>query len=239
MFVISVTKNGLEFMDLQLFRRQLSGAHLLCNHGGEARTIQRRKCLGWAPYEAQTQEEEDGSMSVLEQLAEQKAQTEIMALRTHNRYYSHTYSCSSDQSNYLLHKSCADLSHEIQHPLHQKHLLLLLLVALPYDGTRNIICDACHTLCRSSFTYNCSLCNFDLHAKIVGLPIGRLLNRNLTNTKSPATVTWSFEADNPADDKLCESHSFIVSDPSPGQTHSNERGPLQLFAARHRPPVSS
>lgn len=76
--------------------------------------------------------------------------------------HSPTYSC--DQCHFLLHRSCADLPHEIQHSLHHKHPLLLV-AASHFDGRRNVTCNACHTPCISGFTYNCSLCNFHLHAK--------------------------------------------------------------------------
>jgi hypothetical protein len=77
------------------------------------------------------------------------------------------YKCSvSSECSFFIHKSCAELSPEMNHPLHPDHTLSLEW----YDGKQR--CDAC---CRShnrSFFYNCVSCDFKLDIKCANrLPI--------------------------------------------------------------------
>jgi hypothetical protein len=66
------------------------------------------------------------------------------------------YCCA--QCNFFLHKTCAELPHKKQHPLHQHSLTLH-----PRRASRNFFfqCNACkyHT---NGFTYRCDICNFTL-----------------------------------------------------------------------------
>ncbi|XP_062172659.1 uncharacterized protein LOC133878166 [Alnus glutinosa] len=65
------------------------------------------------------------------------------------------YNCS--QCKFFLHKSCAELPPEIQHPVHPNHTLLL---QAPISDRR--CCDACGRGCKRCFSYRCHSCNFDL-----------------------------------------------------------------------------
>ncbi|XP_061994024.1 uncharacterized protein LOC133711967 [Rosa rugosa] len=60
-----------------------------------------------------------------------------------------------------LHKSCAELPSEIQHPVHCQHPLFLL------NSIQNVkvrcLCNACNQPC--IYRYNCSICDFNLHLK--------------------------------------------------------------------------
>lgn len=66
------------------------------------------------------------------------------------------YSCPKC-SNFFLHKSCSEVPQALQHKAHSQHTLGLLFPPL-CNGTP----DACDQAC-NSFTYNCTLCNFNLH----------------------------------------------------------------------------
>nr|XP_011469636.1 PREDICTED: uncharacterized protein LOC101313941 [Fragaria vesca subsp. vesca] len=63
--------------------------------------------------------------------------------------------------SFNLHKSCADLPGEIQHPLHRQHSLFLLNTI--QDIRIRCLCNACNKVCR--YRYNCSVCDFNLHLK--------------------------------------------------------------------------
>ena len=76
------------------------------------------------------------------------------------------YSCS--ECNFDLHKSCAELPCELQHPIHWEHPLILHKTA-PYNG-KTCTCNGCKSPCKW-FVYHCSLCNFDLDIKCVSLPL--------------------------------------------------------------------
>jgi len=69
------------------------------------------------------------------------------------------YKCSvSKCSGFVIHKSCAELSHEINHPQHPDHTLSL-------RWWRNERCDACCTSHDRSFFYSCYSCDFNLDIK--------------------------------------------------------------------------
>jgi hypothetical protein len=70
------------------------------------------------------------------------------------------YNCS--QCKFFLHKSCAELPPEIQHPVHPNHTLLL---QAPVSEDR--YCDACGRRFKSCFSYRCDSCNFDLDIECV------------------------------------------------------------------------
>ncbi|XP_061996611.1 uncharacterized protein LOC133714509 [Rosa rugosa] len=64
--------------------------------------------------------------------------------------------------SFNLHKSCADLAHEMQHPMHQQHPLILNL-----NGARESHCVICDKDCSRRFTYNCVQCDFNLDLKCI------------------------------------------------------------------------
>ncbi|KAK9913185.1 hypothetical protein M0R45_037009 [Rubus argutus] len=72
-----------------------------------------------------------------------------------------SYTCPSRKCCFNLHKSCAELPSEIQHPAHGQHPLFLL------NTIQNVkvasFCNACNIVCR--YRYNCSICDFNLHLK--------------------------------------------------------------------------
>jgi hypothetical protein len=70
------------------------------------------------------------------------------------------YKCS--QCKFFLHKSCAELPTEIQHPVHPNHTLLLQA-----PKSEHTYCDACGRRCNRCFVYRCHICNFDLDIECV------------------------------------------------------------------------
>ncbi|CAH2080089.1 unnamed protein product [Thlaspi arvense] len=71
---------------------------------------------------------------------------------------------SSSDCDYFLHKSCFDLPRETNHKSHQTHILTLL-----YSPKSTYTCQACGEY-GSSFTYNCSICQYDVHVACVSMP---------------------------------------------------------------------
>ncbi|KAI3444206.1 hypothetical protein Pfo_000871 [Paulownia fortunei] len=68
-----------------------------------------------------------------------------------------SYSCSNG-CKFFLHKPCAELPQELNHPWHRPHPLFLIAKP-PRDDSE---CQNCRKLCQN-FTYSCSSCTFDLH----------------------------------------------------------------------------
>ncbi|XP_059436023.1 uncharacterized protein LOC132168943 [Corylus avellana] len=66
-----------------------------------------------------------------------------------------------------LHKSCGEQPHELQHPLHPQHPLILLEESPDYE-----LCYFCNKYIDRfrGFAYNCSHCNFNLHLKCASIP---------------------------------------------------------------------
>ncbi|KAH7857155.1 hypothetical protein Vadar_009667 [Vaccinium darrowii] len=66
---------------------------------------------------------------------------------------------------FVLHKVCAELPKEMKHPAHPEHQLYLLPSPPDYPQSRYskspCECGGCRQPCES-FTYNCSLCKFDI-----------------------------------------------------------------------------
>lgn len=71
------------------------------------------------------------------------------------------YKCPRSKCDFLLHKSCAELSPQAQHPLHPNHPLTLM------PASTSNICDACCKRCGPCFFYSCKLCDFDLDIKCI------------------------------------------------------------------------
>ncbi|KAK3003816.1 hypothetical protein RJ639_018960 [Escallonia herrerae] len=63
-----------------------------------------------------------------------------------------SYGCS--RCEFFLHKLCAELPRELEHPTHPEHPLTLRV-------SKGCLCDVCDNDWRN-FTYTCSLCNFDM-----------------------------------------------------------------------------
>ncbi|XP_027083434.1 protein VACUOLELESS GAMETOPHYTES-like [Coffea arabica] len=68
------------------------------------------------------------------------------------------YCCFS--CNFFLHKPCAEIPLQITHPMHPQHPLVLHKEP-PYSSG-SCTCHACGQKGWKFFTYNCSLCKFDL-----------------------------------------------------------------------------
>ncbi|KAK2994064.1 hypothetical protein RJ640_010693 [Escallonia rubra] len=64
------------------------------------------------------------------------------------------FSCD-DCDDFFLHQTCANLSKEMEGPVHPPHPLILL-------ATRHCHCDVCGRRDWERFTYNCALCFFDV-----------------------------------------------------------------------------
>ncbi|XP_017976595.1 PREDICTED: uncharacterized protein LOC18599046 [Theobroma cacao] len=65
-----------------------------------------------------------------------------------------------DCSKFDLHKECAELPLELNHPFHPSHPLILLPISPNFPSTVRI-CNFCHSIC-AAFVYHCSSCNFYL-----------------------------------------------------------------------------
>ncbi|EOA29026.1 hypothetical protein CARUB_v10025280mg [Capsella rubella] len=76
------------------------------------------------------------------------------------------YSCRP--CNFFLHESCSKMKQVITHPSHPSHTLTLL-VAPVYDGGY-FNCDGCGVH-GTGFSYQCSLCDFDIHALCAYKPL--------------------------------------------------------------------
>ncbi|KAL3832895.1 hypothetical protein ACJIZ3_007631 [Penstemon smallii] len=80
------------------------------------------------------------------------------------------YSCSG--CNFYLHKFCFEFPQSIQSKSHPKHSLGLL-----YPPHCKGDCDACGESC-NGFTYNCNLCNYNVHANCSNLLESEPKNEN-------------------------------------------------------------
>ncbi|CAL8169922.1 unnamed protein product [Prunus armeniaca] len=68
-----------------------------------------------------------------------------------------SYTCNiCYNGGFNLHKSCAELTGEIHHPIHRKHPLTL------DTSDREKSCSACHQHCISRFSYSCFQCEFNI-----------------------------------------------------------------------------
>ncbi|KAG2327371.1 hypothetical protein Bca4012_036377 [Brassica carinata] len=81
------------------------------------------------------------------------------------------YSCRP--CNFSLHESCSKMKQVITHPSHPSHTLTLL-VAPVYDGGY-FNCDGCGVN-GTGFSYQCSLCDFDIHALCAYKPLSIIHN---------------------------------------------------------------
>jgi hypothetical protein len=76
-----------------------------------------------------------------------------------------SYSCR--MCYFFLHKSCGEQPHQLQHPLHPQHPLILLEISPNHDKQ---LCYFCNEYILRGFAYNCSHCNFNLHLKCASIP---------------------------------------------------------------------
>jgi hypothetical protein len=76
------------------------------------------------------------------------------------------YSCK--KCYWEVHKSCAELPHELRHPLHPKHPLLLIDVRFENPGRK---CENCNRSTRRGFIYSCFDCKFNLDITCASLPL--------------------------------------------------------------------
>ncbi|GKV34571.1 hypothetical protein SLEP1_g42933 [Rubroshorea leprosula] len=77
-----------------------------------------------------------------------------------------SYTCS--ECEFCLHKSCAELSREINHPFHPSHRLILYEQS-QYPG--GFVCNSCRKVKgNEEFVYHCSSCQFDLDIRCALLP---------------------------------------------------------------------
>ena len=89
----------------------------------------------------------------------EKLENEVVCSGCHEPILGPAYKCSvSSKCNFFIHKSCAQLPPEINHPLHPDHTLYLW-------WRRNERCDACCQSHDTSFFYYCDLCDFNLDIK--------------------------------------------------------------------------
>ncbi|KAM7505378.1 hypothetical protein LguiB_004282 [Lonicera macranthoides] len=76
------------------------------------------------------------------------------------------YRCAN-QCNFFLHTCCVELPMEIQHPYHPEHPIILLSKSPNFFNLFE--CKGCH-LYSNGFSYNCSICNFNLDVQCGSLP---------------------------------------------------------------------
>ncbi|KAJ0238942.1 Cysteine/Histidine-rich C1 domain family protein [Hirschfeldia incana] len=76
------------------------------------------------------------------------------------------YSCRP--CNFSLHESCSKMKQVITHPSHPSHTLTLLVAPVYEGGYFN--CDGCGAN-GTGFSYQCSLCDFDIHALCAYKPL--------------------------------------------------------------------
>ncbi|XP_030934532.1 uncharacterized protein LOC115959982 isoform X2 [Quercus lobata] len=81
-----------------------------------------------------------------------------------------SYSCIKWQEGYHHHKSCVELSRELQHPLHPKHPLILFDEWEIDEDKEYSKCEVCKEH-RDEYAYGCFRCNFNLHTKCAFLPL--------------------------------------------------------------------
>jgi hypothetical protein len=80
-----------------------------------------------------------------------------------------SYSCIQCKDFYH-HKSCAELPHELHHPLHPKHPLILFEEWKYFYNKEYSKCEVCKKYI-GQYSYGCSDCNFNLHNRCASLPL--------------------------------------------------------------------
>jgi hypothetical protein len=127
------------------------------------------KCLecNFHQHESCTESTHTREMKVVHGLRErhhlifiEELDKKVVCLGCEEPVFGPNYKCSIPKCTFLLHKSCSDVSHVIQHPMHPDHALFLQVPSL-----RNY-CDMCRQDCTRSF-YRCFTCDFDIDIKCV------------------------------------------------------------------------
>ncbi|GLT32909.1 hypothetical protein SLA2020_075390 [Shorea laevis] len=93
-----------------------------------------------------------------------------------------SYNCS--ECDFCLHKSCAELPQEINHPFHLDHPLILYEKPPKYTGFNSWFCNSCkktYEFGKQLFVYRCSSCKFDLDIRCALLP--NLITRDLPESQ--------------------------------------------------------
>ncbi|GLT96230.1 hypothetical protein SLE2022_138710 [Rubroshorea leprosula] len=92
-----------------------------------------------------------------------------------------SYNCS--ECDFCLHKSCAELPREINHPFHPSHPLILYEKRPRYPSVApGFVCDSCGKgKGQDEFVYHCSSCRFDLDIRCALLP--NLITRDLPKSQ--------------------------------------------------------
>ncbi|KAK7834055.1 hypothetical protein CFP56_025111, partial [Quercus suber] len=82
-----------------------------------------------------------------------------------------SYGCNTCYPCFALQKSCFEVahSHEVQHPIHDKHPLIIFKTP-PYDK-ETCTCNICGEPCMRFILYHCPLCKIDVHFKCLLLSI--------------------------------------------------------------------
>ncbi|XP_059442048.1 uncharacterized protein LOC132174403 [Corylus avellana] len=89
----------------------------------------------------------------------EKLENEVVCYGCNEPVLGPAYKCSiSSECSFSIHKSCADLSPKMNHPLHPDH-------ALSFRLWHNERCDACYKSHDHSFFYYCNSCDFQLDIK--------------------------------------------------------------------------
>ncbi|GKV41896.1 hypothetical protein SLEP1_g49368 [Rubroshorea leprosula] len=79
-----------------------------------------------------------------------------------------SYNCS--ECDFCLHKSCAELPREINHPFHASHPLILYGEPQYATIVVGFSCNSCQKVKGKEFVYHCSSCEFDLDISCALLP---------------------------------------------------------------------
>ncbi|GLT32920.1 hypothetical protein SLA2020_075500 [Shorea laevis] len=78
-----------------------------------------------------------------------------------------SYNCL--ECDFCLHKSCAELPREINHPFHPSHPLILYEKS-QYVQYGRFVCNSCRKEKGKEFVYHCSACEFDLDIRCALIP---------------------------------------------------------------------
>ncbi|KAM7497025.1 hypothetical protein LguiA_021439 [Lonicera macranthoides] len=97
-------------------------------------------------------------LMIITEVMDEDGEKGIICSGCQKRLLGSAYTCS--KCKYFLHEKCAQLPKEIIHPKHLEHPLALF--SRPTYRNQECICNVCHTHGWAWFTYNCSLCEFDV-----------------------------------------------------------------------------
>ncbi|KAM7522875.1 hypothetical protein LguiA_012777 [Lonicera macranthoides] len=98
-------------------------------------------------------------LKLIDEAQRNKGDEEILCEGCRESISGSAYTCG--ECEYILHKKCAELPKEIDHPMHIEHPLTLLSYP-PYSSSA-CMCNVCKIDDWKWFTYHCSICKFDVH----------------------------------------------------------------------------